>query len=368
MICPQCKNQDPKYFHTFNNITYCRKCIKYGQPGKIAPVTNKKSNLSVDYKLNYQLTPLQQELSDNLLNRYQHHLNTTLKAVCGAGKTEITYAVIKYALNLGHNVCFTTPRKELVIELSKRLENQFLNISITVVYGGHTEKIDGQFIICTTHQLYRYPNYFDLLILDELDAFPYLNNEVLENILKNSIKGNYIYMSATLSDKPDLLMSKRYHSYPLDIPKCYLTSSFMMYLLSYKLVSTYIQEKKPVLIFVPTIRLTTIAYRYFKILGIKSKAVSSKTKNVHQLINQLKTNKLDALITTTILERGITVENVQVIILYGNNSIYSCSTLIQICGRVGRNKNYPTGTISIFTPYKTKAIKQCIETIKKDNA
>ena len=349
MICPQCKNQDPKYFHTFNNITYCRKCIKYGQPGKIAPVTNKKSNLSVDYKLNYQLTPLQQELSDNLLNRYQHHLNTTLKAVCGAGKTEITYAVIKYALNLGHNVCFTTPRKELVIELAKRLETQFLNISITVVYGGHTEKIDGQFIICTTHQLYRYPNYFDLLILDELDAFPYLNNEVLENILKNSIKGNYIYMSATLSDKPDLLMSKRYHSYPLDIPKCYLTSSFMMYLLSYKLVSTYIQEKKPVLIFVPTIRLTTIAYRYFKILGIKS-------------------NKLDALITTTILERGITVENVQVIILYGNNSIYSCSTLIQICGRVGRNKNYPTGTISIFTPYKTKAIKQCIETIKKDNA
>ncbi len=366
MICPQCKNQDPKYFHTFNNITYCRKCIKYGQTGKIAPVTNKKSNLSVDYKLNYQLTPLQQELSDNLLNRYQHHLNTTLKAVCGAGKTEITYAVIKYALNLGHNVCFTTPRKELVI--AKRLETQFLNISITVVYGGHTEKIDGQFIICTTHQLYRYPNYFDLLILDELDAFPYLNNEVLENILKNSIKGNYIYMSATLSDKPDLLMSKRYHSYPLDIPKCYLTSSFMMYLLSYKLVSTYIQEKKPVLIFVPTIRLTTIAYRYFKILGIKSKAVSSKTKNVHQLINQLKTNKLDALITTTILERGITVENVQVIILYGNNSIYSCSTLIQICGRVGRNKNYPTGTISIFTPYKTKAIKQCIKTIKKDNA
>ena len=64
MICPQCKNQDPKYFHTFNNITYCRKCIKYGQPGKIAPVTNKKSNLSVDYKLinllhynkNYQIT------------------------------------------------------------------------------------------------------------------------------------------------------------------------------------------------------------------------------------------------------------------------------------------------------------------------
>lgn len=368
MICPRCKNQDPKYFYTFNNITYCRKCIKYGQPDKIVSVTNRKLNLSVDYKLDYQLTPLQQELSDNLLNRYQHHLNTTLKAVCGAGKTEITYAVIKYALNLKQNVCFTTPRKELVIELAKRLKNQFLNIPITAVYGGHTEKVNGQFIICTTHQLYRYPHYFDLLILDELDAFPYLHNEVLENILKNSIRGNYIYMSATLSKKPDLLMSKRYHGHPLDIPKCYLTNSLMMYLLSYKLVLTYKKEKKPVLIFVPTIKLTNIAHRYFNILGIKNKAVSSQTKNIHQLINQLQAKKLDALITTTILERGITIENIQVIILYGNNPIYGSSTLIQICGRVGRKINYPTGSISIFTPYKTKAIKQCIETIKMDNA
>ena len=65
--------------------------------------------------------------------------------------------------------------------------------------------IRDRFIICTTHQLYRYPQYFDLLILDELDAFPYVNNEVLIGLLQNSIKGNYIYMSATLTNQPDLL-------------------------------------------------------------------------------------------------------------------------------------------------------------------
>ena len=74
--------------------------------------------------------------------------------------------VIKYALNQGQRVCFTTLRKELVIELAKRLQSQFKNISITTVYGGHSELVDGQFIICTTHQLYRYPQYFDLLILE----------------------------------------------------------------------------------------------------------------------------------------------------------------------------------------------------------
>mgnify|MGYP003195728321 FL=1 len=178
MICPRCKNQDSQYFYTFKNITYCRKCVKIGStcfsPSQLPSIIK-----TVDYQLDYELTPLQNNISRQLLQRYQQHLNTSLKAVCGAGKTEITYEVIKYALNQGQRVCFTTPRKELVIELAKRLQSQFKNISITTVYGGHSELVDGQFIICTTHQLYRYPQYFDLLILDELDAFPYVNNEVL---------------------------------------------------------------------------------------------------------------------------------------------------------------------------------------------
>lgn len=368
MICPRCKNQDPKYFCTFNKITYCRKCIKIGSSNKMTQSSKNQLSQHVDYHLDYQLTPLQQELSNKLLTRYQMNLNTKLKAVCGAGKTEITYAVIKYALNQGHNVCFTTPRKELVIELAKRLEKQFTNINLTIVYGGNSTKTDGQFIVCTTHQLYRYPHYFDLLILDELDAFPYANNEVLINILKNSIRGNYIYMSATLSNKPDLLMSKRYHGHPLDLPKCYITGLIMMYLMAIKLIISFKAEKKPVLVFVPTIKLTATIHRYFNLVGIKNQAVSSKTKDIHTLLKQLKTGQLDALITTTILERGITIPNIQVIILYGNNRIYRSSTLIQICGRVGRKYNYPSGTISIFTPYKTKAIKQCIKTLKEDNA
>ena len=368
MICPRCKNKDPKYFYTFNNTTYCRKCISIGlkndviQPNKQIPISQ------VDFKLNYQLTPLQQVISNNLLKRYQNHLNTSLKAVCGAGKTEITYAVIKYALNNGDTVCFTTPRKELVIELAERFKNQFSNIPIILVYGGNTLETKGQFIICTTHQLYRYPHCFDLLILDELDAFPYSNNEVLQNILKNCIRGNYIYMSATLTDKPDLLMTKRYHGYPLDVPKCHVTGKYIMYILTIRLLFKFKHTKTPVLVFVPTIVLTSVVSRFFNVLGIKSVSVNSHTNNIHQQLDRLKKGNLDAIITTTILERGITIENIQVIILYGENCIYNTATLIQICGRVGRNLNYPSGSITIFTSYKTKAIKQCIKTIKQDNA
>ena len=34
--------------------------------------------------------------------------------------------------------------------------------------------------------------------------------------------------------------------------------------------------------------------------------------------------------TTTILERGITISNIQVIILYGDNRIYETATLIPV--------------------------------------
>ncbi len=367
MICPRCKNQDPQYFYTFKQITYCRKCIKIGKKVVVQNQFNQPIK-KIDYHLDYQLTPLQLEISKQLLLRYQQHLNTSLKAVCGAGKTEITYEVIKYALNQGHCVCFTTPRKELVVELAKRIESQFQNIEITSVYGGHCNKTNGQFIICTTHQLYRYHQTFDLLILDELDAFPYANNDVLQGILENSIKSNYIYMSATLTNQPDLLMTKRYHGYLLDIPKCYLTPTWLSYLITMLKIKSHHHQGKPTIVFVPSILLTKKVTKIMRLAKIKCQDCSSQSTNIDLTLTALKQGKLDAIITTTILERGITIDNVQVIILYGNNRIFNRDTLIQICGRVGRKINHPSGTISIFTPYKTKAIKRCIQTLKQDNA
>ena len=40
-----------------------------------------------------------------------------------------------------------------------------------------------------------------LLILDEIDAFPFQNNDTLNCFFKKSLKGNYIMMSATARDK-----------------------------------------------------------------------------------------------------------------------------------------------------------------------
>jgi len=290
-----------------------------------------------------------------------------MKGVCGAGKTEIIYGVIEYALNLGQRVCLTMPRKELVVELSKRIEKQFFHISPVLVYGDHHEQIDGQFIICTTHQLYRYPKCFDLLILDEFDAFPYRGNEVLESMLKRSIKGHYIMMSATL-EKGDVNVIERFHHQPIPVPQCVVTGKMMMYLLVLIRLKKYQKEKKPVFLFVPNIQLTKKITSFLDWFGLACRDVSSKTSNIHQQIEKLKKHEYDVLVCTTVLERGMTVANVQVLILYGEHLLFDKETLIQIAGRAGRKPPYIQGDVLIYAAKKTLAMKACIENIKTDNA
>lgn len=365
MKCLRCLNEDPRYFYNYQGHYYCRKCIGFGK----SQVITKTQMIShrVDYHLGYELTPLQKKISKELVKRYQEHRNTTLKAVCGAGKTEMMYEVIRYALNSGHLVCFATPRKELVIELSNRFKRQFLNIEPVVVYGGHCQKTDGQFIICTTHQLYRYRNFFDLLILDEYDAFPYYHNEVLENMLKTSIKGCYIFMSATI-EKGDIDILSRYHQYPVPVPKCLIGNVWMNILRMLLKVRKYQQANKPVLIFVPTIMLTKRISRYLRLCCVPHAIATSKTSHIHELIDRLVKHRLAAIVCTTVLERGITIPDIQIMVIYGEHRVFSKETLIQIAGRAGRIQPYVDGEVTIFAARKTKAINACIKQLKQDNA
>jgi len=50
-----------------------------------------------------------------------------------------------------------------------------------VFFGDHHDALTGNIIVLTTHQLFRYEDYFDLLIFDEIDAFPYVGDLVLES-------------------------------------------------------------------------------------------------------------------------------------------------------------------------------------------
>lgn len=63
---------------------------------------------------------------------------------------------------------------------------------------------------------------------------------------------------------------------------------------------------------------------------------------------KLRNEEIPGLLTTTILERGITIKNVQVAVVGADSKIFNSSALIQISGRVGRNVLFPSGEVVFF--------------------
>lgn len=366
MKCPRCKTEDTKYFALMNGRYYCRRCIQFGrvfvdEDLKIPDIS--KNNKHVYYTLQYELSKRQQEVASRLVNNFKAGKNTVVLAVCGSGKTEIVYDVITEALNQGKSVCFAVPRKALVLELAERIERQFVGIVPTKFYGGYTGDINSPFILCTTHQLYRFHQSFDLLILDEIDAFPYRDNALLEDILFNSLKGQFIFMSATLdakqfADTPLLILNRRYHLVDLPVPHWYNAKYKSEGLMILRLLKKW---QKKVLIYVPRIKDLDKFDVYFK--AFRYAKVSSKSKDSDQIIRDLREGRLDFIITTTLLERGITIEDVQVIVTHADHQVYTKEVLIQIAGRVGRSLKYPTGEVVFISKRKSRAISESIETI-----
>ena len=78
---------------------------------------------------------------------------------------------ISESLRTGRKICFAIARRQVVLELAQRLSEIFPSADIVPVCQGHTDQLTADLIVCTTHQLYRYSGSFDILILDEPDAF-----------------------------------------------------------------------------------------------------------------------------------------------------------------------------------------------------
>ena len=169
MQCPRCLNTDEEYFYRGSRGWYCRRCIPFGrvmleedsEPAALAM----PAEGSEEYTLSYPLTKQQKEISEQCA-RLIETTDVLLHCVCGAGKTELVIASIAGMLEKGKKVCFAIPRRQVVLELRERLAGYFPNAKVVAVCGGHTEVTDGDLIVATTHQLYRYFGAFDLLILD----------------------------------------------------------------------------------------------------------------------------------------------------------------------------------------------------------
>src|SRR5699024_6821532 len=120
-----------------------------------------------------ELNNAQLKAANKLLINLKSKTDTLVWAVTGSGKTEMIFPVITKALQAGKRICIATPRQDVVRELLPRCEQAFKHVDIDARHGGSKSMGNAQFIIATTHQLIRYKRAFDLLIIDEIDAFPY---------------------------------------------------------------------------------------------------------------------------------------------------------------------------------------------------
>lgn len=238
--------------------------------------------------------------------------------------------------------------------------------------------LTGDILCLTTHQLFRFKNYFDLLILDEIDAFPYRGNYVLNQIFERSVKGNYVLMSATPSknlieefksneNKVLLELFTRYHKQPIPIPIMKVNLKVLLPFLILKKLKVFIKENKPVFIFCPTIYECEILYYFLKNFAKPGFFVHSQCKDREKRIEDFREGKYKYLVTTSVLERGVTVKNLQVMVFNASNSIYTKEVLVQISGRVGRVIGATDGEIIYYADRKSKAMVESIKEIEYSN-
>ena len=388
--CLQCDNRDQNLFFSFNNnglkTTYCRRCIAFGRSDDNFikfHINIPVSKIEAPKKPSIRLSDIQEIASERLVENTKKNLNTLVWAVCGAGKTEIVYEVIYQAILENKTICLAIPRRDVVKELSERFYCDFSGYPISVLHGEGKVLEESNFYIMTTHQLVKYYNYFDIVIIDEVDAFPYSGDECLENCAITSLKNNgvLVFLSATPSNKIKdsvdevIKIPIRYHRYLLPVPKIKIEKTEVFdFTKRCKFIEKFIKERlardRRILIFVPEIGMCETAVLYLKRSfsdNILIDFVYSEDENRSEKIKEFYDRKIDVLVTTTILERGVTFDYLDVIIFDAKHINFTKSALIQISGRVGRKDYDNSGDIVFLSDKISREMKAAIKEIEYMN-
>lgn len=373
---------------------YCRECINMGKVRECAslysipdPCVFKPFDipcLSWKGELSEQQRMASNQINENIRNQKE----TILWAVAGAGKTEILFKGIQMALENNKRVCIASPRVDVCLELAPRMQKVFPEVSLVVLYGGVEEAFKyTQFVIATTHQLYRFQDAFDLLIIDEVDAYPFHMNKPLLFAAEKSRKkiSSLVYLTATPDKKMQsriknkkieaVILPARYHGFMLPVPQAqYQKNSLMMNkniekTRLIKHMKRLINQKKKFLLFVPTItlmeKLQPLLASLF--LEVSFECVHSKDPLRKEKVLDMRKENLDFLVTTTILERGVTFANIDVLVWHSDHSVFTEAALVQIAGRVGRSSKYPKGNVTFYHEGWTRAMKRAIRQVKRMN-
>ena len=129
----------------------------------------------------------------------------------------------------------------------------------------------------------------------------------------------------------------------------------------------HIKRKRRVLLFVPSISAMKKVTKILREHHVNVEGVSADDQDRKQKVQHFRDYAYDVLVTTTILERGVTIQDVQVGVLGAESTIFTESALVQISGRAGRHPEYSTGDVFFFHFGLTRRMKQAKKHIVKMN-
>lgn len=384
--CQRCSNQSSDQFGLMPAQplfgfplprAYCLKCFNMGKmttettlyhlasPDTV-PLTVAQPYLTWQGQLSPEQARASNDLIDSLSDPSKAHL---IYAVTGAGKTEMMFPGLQHILEQGQRACVASPRIDVCLELAPRLQQAFAEIPVQLLYGGQEEPYQyTPLVVATTHQLLRFKHAFDLLVVDEVDAFPYAGDDTLHFAVRRALKpkGKLVYLTATLDHdleealkKKELtqtLLPARYHRHPLPEPQFVWIGDWRQAIRTqqkrsglWRSIQDFWQLDGAKLLFMPSIQMAEALYEWIQQkkpeMAQRMRCVHAKDPERKEKVQLLRDREIDGLITTTILERGVTFTHCHVLIVGAEDRLYSRSALVQMSGRVGRKWDYPTGTL-----------------------
>ncbi|MEJ7541770.1 DEAD/DEAH box helicase family protein [Staphylococcus intermedius] len=373
--CTRCATELHHHFYQFvshimnEKITYCRHCIQMGRMDSVTDVYTLKSMTCCSdavYELPFQLSVQQQFASDHIVQAVLNHESLLLHAVTGAGKTEMMFEAIAQARRQGYNVAVVSPRLDVVIEVSTRIQQTFLNEAIDILHQASQQQYEAHFVISTVHQLYRFKRHFHVIFIDEVDAFPLAMDPSLMQSIENAArtKKALIYMTATppthlkaqFDDAHTITLPARFHQRPLVIP------TFKYFKLRVDKVQFYLftrmkaqqKQQRITLIFFSDIQEMKRFFETYVTLVDRLGFVYSEDPERLKKVEALRNGAYDIMLTTTILERGFTMAYLDVWVVDSHR--YTSTALIQIAGRVGRKAICPDGEVLFLHEGRTRAM------------
>nr|WP_319214823.1 DEAD/DEAH box helicase [uncultured Trichococcus sp.] len=399
LACNRCGNQDRKKMQATpcscgTDCFYCLSCLNMGKIKSCTvlhhlPETNAfERHHEPILQWKGQLSSEQQRASEEIVETVQAQETRLIWAVAGAGKTEMIFEGIAACLRKGGRVCLASPRVDVCLELAPRIKLAFPDVSLALLYGGSEEGYCyTPLVIATTHQLLRFREAFDFLIIDEIDSFPYHNDASLQFGAQKSRKkaSALIYLTATPSRlmQNDIkrgrlaatVLPARYHGFALPEPECLWIGNWRKAVNNKKrsrflaLIRREFQQQRRFLLFLPHIQLMEALDAWLKELFPDKQftCVSASDPDREEKVKRMRAEEYDFLMTTTILERGVTFRDIDVIVLGAEDRVFTEASLVQIAGRVGRHKDFPTGWVCFAHEGETKAIQGAVRQIRSMN-